>query len=505
VSDQVVTIVFGQERPTLRPRGLGPVQCAGCVHMHAWRIPGNFCDAFPDGDGIPAEIIIGEHDHKKPYLGDNGIQREEGEPQMTGPDGETLRSERAKLAKSLGIEDWDQYEEPEEGEAEFAFNPSQARDRTGKWTKGADAGRKGPKQPSQRTGGKLVETDTGGALGIGKGAATVAPGPSPAGARVPSSLDYVPKARTTSQPVGRPSWEGAGERNPDLLHVKGPLEEQMVRVAQSQRASMWDTAGVRRVAEASGFQELVDYIDGMADREDDMEWTSKLLELADEVSAAMGIEEPPGEPTEVTANLGVTPFRGKPHYRDDHFYDYFRSPRFKGFDAELRRTAQANGVRVLEATTGAGVWQGYAEPSVSVTVRGNPEQVRKVATQIGARYYQDAVMVFTPQKQARSGMYIIEGAPEESKYEAGNKFNPSGVMAQMEAEGITGGRLMGDRRVEIADDDGSLAEEVLASRLGASVTFEPGLVEWLSAGTDYEKPKKKQQTAAGGGRNVGRV
>ena len=52
------------------------VLCAGCRHFDRDRFDGNFCDAFPDDGGIPQEIITGQHDHRRPYPGDGGIQFE---------------------------------------------------------------------------------------------------------------------------------------------------------------------------------------------------------------------------------------------------------------------------------------------------------------------------------------------------------------------------------------------------------------------------------------------
>lgn len=43
-------------------------QCLFCVHyLGDWK-----CEAFEDG--IPIQIIEGEHDHSQPFEGDNGIQ-----------------------------------------------------------------------------------------------------------------------------------------------------------------------------------------------------------------------------------------------------------------------------------------------------------------------------------------------------------------------------------------------------------------------------------------------
>jgi len=43
--------------------------CWNCIHRFGWS-----CKAFPKG--IPDEIFNNEHDHTKPYKGDNGIQFE---------------------------------------------------------------------------------------------------------------------------------------------------------------------------------------------------------------------------------------------------------------------------------------------------------------------------------------------------------------------------------------------------------------------------------------------
>ena len=52
---------------------IADVQCYHCKHYEATGLPMT-CTAFPSG--IPEPILVGLHDHRKPYGGEHGVRFE---------------------------------------------------------------------------------------------------------------------------------------------------------------------------------------------------------------------------------------------------------------------------------------------------------------------------------------------------------------------------------------------------------------------------------------------
>lgn len=65
-----------REQTIRRDALITPPICVNCKRLRparygAW---GLFCDAFPDGGGIPDAIKSSEADHRQPFVGDHGLQ-----------------------------------------------------------------------------------------------------------------------------------------------------------------------------------------------------------------------------------------------------------------------------------------------------------------------------------------------------------------------------------------------------------------------------------------------
>lgn len=73
------------------------IQCAFCAHFDSTRTEGNFCKAFPDGEGIPKAIYLGEHDHRDAYTGDHGVRFEAVAPEWEDIMGEHNAATSAKI------------------------------------------------------------------------------------------------------------------------------------------------------------------------------------------------------------------------------------------------------------------------------------------------------------------------------------------------------------------------------------------------------------------------
>lgn len=62
----------------MKPLPVSTPLCFDCKHFGGTATPGTLavyqCAAFPNG--IPSAILVLEHDHRRPYPGDNDIQFE---------------------------------------------------------------------------------------------------------------------------------------------------------------------------------------------------------------------------------------------------------------------------------------------------------------------------------------------------------------------------------------------------------------------------------------------
>lgn len=190
--------------------------------------------------------------------------------------------------------------------------------------------------------------------------------------------------------------------------------------------------------------------------------------------------------------LGVTPFRGAGSAKGDDYYD---TPRYKGFENDVFKFADEEGVEVRAVDKVRGVWQGGGEPSASVVLRGDDDKVRKVMDRLGSKYNQDGVISFKKNSKGDSYRYQSKGKVDPDKLEEalldGDRFGE-----------IAGATILPDGGLEIINIDGSpeVAAQVidLFTLLGVDFRYSRGDAQLRFIEEDYPRPRSDRSASGGG-------
>jgi len=182
-------------------------------------------------------------------------------------------------------------------------------------------------------------------------------------------------------------------------------------------------------------------------------------------------------------SLGITPFRGRTAARLAELTFYYDTSRYKGFERDLRRTAHRLGIEVIAISRAAGIWHGQLEPAAAVQLVGDEAACHELGALLGAKYHQDAVMIFTPTADGDDFYYTIGGIAAE---------DADAAITTLVEYGIEGGRYV-DGNLEIGDADGSLARTAIAlsQTLDRQLITTTGRLRFLQKGLDYEPQAKK--------------
>ena len=179
-------------------------------------------------------------------------------------------------------------------------------------------------------------------------------------------------------------------------------------------------------------------------------------------------------------NLGITPFKPQPDGPDDPVFsrlgridDYFDTPRYVEFEADLRAEAAERDLRIADLDEAAGVFEGVFEPSVSVDLRGDPAAAADLADEVGGRFLQQSVLVFEADPDGPDVLYILPDVGEGSR-------EIRRAVREMADLGLLGGRFV-DGTLEIADFGDTSFDEVveLARRLETRLGLRRGLLQFL--------------------------
>ena len=190
--------------------------------------------------------------------------------------------------------------------------------------------------------------------------------------------------------------------------------------------------------------------------------------------------------------LGVTPFRGAGAAKGRDYYD---TTRYKGFENDVFRFADEEGVEVRSVDKVRGVWRGGGEPSASVVLRGDDDNVRRVMDRLGSKYNQDGVISFKRRGKGDSYRYRSETKIDPAKLEEalldGDRFGE-----------IAGATILPDGSLEIINIGGDVkvTEQVidLFTSLGVDFRYNRGDAQLRFIEEDYPRPRSDRGASGGG-------
>lgn len=171
--------------------------------------------------------------------------------------------------------------------------------------------------------------------------------------------------------------------------------------------------------------------------------------------------------------VGITPFRGKGHARDDAYYS---TARYKGFERATASVAREEGVEVQHVERVRGVWAGGGEPSSQVVLCCDIDASLRAADRLAAAYNQDGALYFHP------------GDGPSVRYVSDTPVDRAAVEHALGAHGLPAATFRTDGRVEIVDLDGTASTRItgLVNDVGVGFGYEHGQAGLRLRGDDYQ-------------------